>query len=225
MTMPKNKMLKDLNKVDPLKRMIEKQNQQEEFSPMDPPEAYAPPNMEVIPYEDMHPFLQQLIDEHKEYIKELGTFEETLLHIQEKGIDQTVDGKLKEFFWFFDHKIVKHNQKEEKALFPLLHQRLKEKGEHSHNPDTLTAVDMLEDDHVKALQLAAVVFNFLGLASRLPDHNSRLLVLDVALEQGKVLIELLRLHIFRENNIVFSQAHELISKVEFDGMLGEVERC
>src|SRR3989344_3007642 len=79
-------------------------------------------------------------------------------------------------------------------------------------------VDFMEDEHAKAMQLAAVVLNFLGLAFRLPDERSRLIVLDAALEQGKNLVELLRLHVFREDNIVFSLAHRLISRAEFDEM-------
>ena len=74
----------------------------------------------------------------------------------------------------------------------------------------------MEDDHLKAVQLAAVILNFMGLALRLKDEPSRLIVLDSALEQGKDLVELLRLHIFREDNIIFSAAHRLISKNEFD---------
>jgi len=210
--------LKVINKEDPLKRRVERQKEQEEFSPMDPPDAYAPPNLQTIPYEELHPFLQQLTDEHKVFVKELDTFEETLLHIQQKGINKTVNEKLSNFFEFFDEHIVKHNQKEEKKLFPLLHQRLIENGEHGQGATPVTAADMLEDDHTKALQLAAVVFNFFGLSMRLPDHNSRLVILDAALEQGKVLIELLRVHIFREDNIVFSQAHQLLSISEFDNM-------
>ncbi len=210
--------LKDLNKVDPLKRLVEKQSEQEEYSPMDPPDAYSPPNLEAIPYDEMHPFLQKLRDEHQACIKELEEFEGVLNDIREHGINKKIDGKLRNFFQFFDDHIIKHNQKEENALFPLLNQRLKEKGEHGHGPDPVTSVDMLEDDHVKSIQLAAVVFNFFALTMRLPDHNSRLVVLDAALEQGKVLIELLRLHIFREDNIVFSQAHQYISKGEFDEM-------
>ena len=160
---------------------------------MNPPEAFAPPKLEEIPYEELHPFLQRLMDEHKACIKELDAFEEALIYIQQKGINKTVDGKLRDFFEFFDTHIVKHNQKEEKILFPLLHQRLIEKGEHGKGSDLLTAVDMLEDDHIKTIQLAAVVFNFFGLAMRLPDPNSRLVVLDAALEQGKTLIENLKL--------------------------------
>ena len=76
----------------------------------------------------------------------------------------------------------------------------------------------MREEHAKALQLAAVVVNFLGLVFRLPDERSGLIVLDAALEQGKNLVELLRLHIFREDNVVFSLAHRLISTAEFDQM-------
>ena len=54
---------------DPLKRVVEKQTDQEELSPMDPPEAYEPPNLEAVPYEEMHPFLQKLRDEHKSILR------------------------------------------------------------------------------------------------------------------------------------------------------------
>lgn len=200
------KEVKVINKTDPLRRNAEKQQEQKEFSPMDPPDAYAPPNMETVPYEELHPFLQILCDEHKTCIKELDAFEETLIHIQEKGIDKSVDGKLSRFFDFFDNNIVAHNKKEDKVLFPLLQQRLMEKGEHGHGPTPVTAVDMLEDDHTKILQLAAVVFNFFGMSMRLPNPNSRLVLLDAALEQGKVLIEELRLHILGKI-ILFSPRH------------------
>ena len=185
---------------------------------MDPPDAYSPPNTDAVAYEEMHPFLQKLVDEHKACIKKLDAFEEALLHIQNEGLSREVDDKLRDFFDFFDNNIVKHNQKEEATLFPVLHQRLIENGEHGKGPEALTAVDMLEDDHIKALQLAAVVFNFFGLAVRLPDANSRMIVMDAALEQGKTLVELLKLHIFREDNIVFAQAHQLLTRAEFEEM-------
>jgi len=210
--------LKVINQHDPLERRIEKQHEQAELSPMDPPDAYSPPSMDAVNYEDMHPFLQQLVDEHKAAIKELDAFEQALLHIQNTGLDRAADGQLRDFFHFFDNNIVKHNQREEATLFPLLHRRLIENGEHGKGPDALTAVDILEDDHTKALQLAAVVFNFFGLAMRLPDANSRLVVLDAAIEQGKTLVELLKLHIFREDKVVFAQAQRLISAAEFEGM-------
>ena len=83
---------------------------------------------------------------------------------------------------------------------------------------SITATDLMQDEHAKALQLAVVVVNFLGLVFRLPDERSGMIVLDAALEQGKNLVELLRLHIFREDNVVFILAHRLISTAKFDEM-------
>ena len=208
--------LKVINKVDPLHRTAEKQSSVEEFSPMDPPSAYAPPNLEVVAYEAMHPVLQELMDEHKIVVAKLESFEETLINLQNEGINKESFGKLAEFFEFFDNEVVKHHQKEEKTLFPLLHQRLLESEEHGKGPEALTAVDMMEDDHREILQLAAVVFNFFGIAMKLPDPNSRLVVLDTAIEQGKHLVEILKLHIFREDNIVFSLANQYIEPSKFD---------
>lgn len=216
--------LKDLNKIDPLKRIVEKDTGQEELSPMEPPEAYKPPNMDAIAYEKMHPFLQKLIDEHKVCLKELDAFEEVLIKIQEGGISKELNEKLSMFFNFLDNNIVSHNLKEEKILFPLLNERLIENGEHSSNSVPKTAVDMLEDDHIKLMQLAAITFNFMGLSGRLPDIASRALVLDAAVEQGKALVELLKLHIFREDNIVFSLAQKFIKKEEFAEMEERLEK-
>lgn len=211
---------KKLQENDPLKRMVEKQTEQEEFSPMNPPDAYAPPAGETIPYEKLPPFLQKLVDEHRNGLKELEAFEQVLALLHQQGLkpDKAVDEGLRRFFRFLDEKVVRHNLKEEKILFPLLQERLLEKGEHSKGNYPKTAVDMLEDDHVKTMQLAAVTFNFLGLAARLPDAPSRAVTLDAALEQGKELVELLRLHIFREDNVVFALAVKHIAESEFREM-------
>lgn len=211
---------KKLQETDPLKRMVEKQTEQEEFSPMDPPDVYAPPAGEAIPYEKLPPFLQKLVDEHRNSLQELEAFEEVHSRLRQQGLkpDKTVDQGLRRFFSFLDENIVRHNLKEEKILFPALQERLLEKGEHSKGRYPKTAVDMLEDDHIQTMQLAAVTFNFLGLAARLPDAPSRAITLDAALEQGKELVELLRLHIFREDNVVFALAVKHIAENEFREM-------
>lgn len=210
---------KDLSKRDPVRRHAAKDSHKEEsLSPMDPPEAYSPPSVENVSPEAMHAVLRELIDDHEKIQTALNAFEEALIAIQTGGITKDTDQKLRRFFHFFDHIFVPHDQKEEKMVFPLLAKRLIEQGEHSKGEETTTAVDVMEDDHRKAVQLAAVVFNFLGLCVRLPDAASRMIVLDTALEQGKTLVEILRLHIFRENNIVFPLAHKYIQRDEFDEM-------
>ncbi len=190
---------------------------------MDPPDAYAPPGGETVAYADMHPVLQHLMDDHESFIAVLDAFETVLLQIREGGLTKEAHQALSGFFRKLDEEVVRHNLKEEKILFPLLQKRLMESGAHGGGAVPTTAVDMLEDDHCRFIQLAAVSFNFFGLAGRLPDASSSALTLDAALEQGKILVELLRLHIFRENNVVFPAAQEHISGTELDIMLDTME--
>jgi len=185
---------------------------------MDPPDAYAPPSVEPVPAELLHPFLRKFMDEHVPFMRELNAFEEAILSIQTAGYTREADARLRHFFDFFDREFSPHHRREEAILFPLLHERLIADGEHGKGGVPTTAIDVMEDEHAKAMQLAAVVVNFLGLVFRLPDERSGMIVLDAALEQGKNLVELLRLHVFREDNVVFSLAHRLISRAEFDEM-------
>jgi hemerythrin-like domain-containing protein len=208
-----------LNRIDPLRKQAERGlDSGTGLSPMDPPDAYAPPGLEPVPAADLHPFLRAFRDEHVPFMEALNAFEEAILSIQKAGYTKESDARLRHFFHLFDREFVPHHRREEATLFPLLHQRLIAAGEHGKGDDPATAIDLMHDEHAKAMQLAAVVVNFLGLVFRLPDERSGMIVLDAALEQGKNLVELLRLHIFREDNVVFSLAHRLISTAEFDQM-------
>ncbi|HEU5292108.1 MAG TPA: hemerythrin domain-containing protein [Cyclobacteriaceae bacterium] len=217
--------LKKINDQDPLKRMVEKESGLEEYSPMDPPDAYAPPTVDAIPYEDMHLCLQKFIDEHTQAKKELEVFEKSLVTFKQSGWqrDKDIEKKFSSFFAYMDDQMVKHHLKEEKVLFPLLQKKLIEHEEHSKGKFPKTAIDMLEDDHLKIMQHLTLMFNFISLATRLPDMPSRALTFDVAAEQGFALIELFKLHIFREENVVFSKASKYISAAEFNEMLKQTE--
>jgi len=182
------------------------------------PVSYAPPKPAPVPAHEMHPFLRAFGEEHVGLLRELDAFEEAILSIGKDGYTRQADGKLRRFFEFLDHEFVPHNRREETVFFPLLRERLIASGEQGKGGGNLTATDLMEDEHAKAMQLAAVVLNFLGLVFRLPDERSAMIVLDSALEQGKNLIELLRLHVFREDNIVFPLAHRLILVAEFDAL-------
>ena len=207
--------LKQLNESDPLERRAEKQSGEMEFSPMDPPDAYAPPAVDPVPYEDMPVLLRGLMDEHKELTVALSSFEDAMDQLRDAGPTQHVQEGLSTFFRFIDDHVVTHHLKEEKVLFPLLHERLLEVGEHGAGLYQKTAIDVMEDDHIRVIQLAAVTFNLLGLVARLPDPASRTIVLDAALTQGRSLVELARLHIFREDTVVFPLAARHISGDEF----------
>ncbi|CAG4884192.1 conserved protein of unknown function [Georgfuchsia toluolica] len=208
-----------LHRVDPVnKQGLHGLTAFEGLSPMDPPNAYAPPNIEPAALEDMHPFLRHLAAEHVPFLRELDAFEETILDIRKNGYTRVADAQLRHFLNFFNEHFIAHHRHEEAALFPLLKRRLLETGEHGGGPDPQTPVDLMQDEHVKAIQLAAVILNFLGLAFRFRDQQTRLIILDAALEQGKFLVELLRLHVFREDNVLFPLAHRLIMPAEFEQM-------
>lgn len=201
---------------DKITRNVEKACDTEEYSPMDPPEAYEPPKLDTIPYAELHPFLQGLSDDHRIIEKELETFEGVINAIHEQGINRECNDKLCEFFRTLDELLTDHSRKEDSRLFPALQPILLEKGEHSNAPERCSAIDQLEDDHSQIHQLTAVTFNIFGLSVRLPDARSQVVALDVALNKAKELVELLRLHFFREENILFPLAHKYLSKEAFN---------
>lgn len=209
--------LKELNKQDPIKRMVERQNETEEFSPMDPPDAFKPPALEEVKYEDMHPLIQSLIDDHKDCNKAINTFENTLNLLNTSGFSKNTLEEINDFFSFFDDFIIEHNRKEDNTIFAGLNTILYKKEEFSTGTRK-TVVDLMEDDHIKMLQLAAISFNLFGLVTRIPDQNSGMVILDLAIEQSKALIEMLKLHIFREDNVVFPIANNYLSVEVLDAM-------
>lgn len=204
-------------KMDPLVREVSK-NVEQEFSPMNPPDAYSPQNIEPLPYEKMHPLLKSLMDEHKIFTKVLNTFEEALINWRNNNwiFNDEINAGLKQFFNFFDEKVPAHNKKEEKKLFPLLHKKLIESGEHNYKDPNLTGINIMEDEHIKVAQAATIVFNFLGLGSRLPDKRSQEITFEAAFEQGIAIVETMKVHIFREENILFPQAIKLFTSSEFE---------
>ena len=181
-------------------------------SPFSPPDAYsASQKEEEIPYDDMHPLLQRLIDEHKAYSEKLAEFEETIQIIESGTVNKEIDKRLRDFFAYLDEDIIPHNRDEEKALFPKISEKMNRDGKHSKGDENFNVIDVLEDEHIKAIQLSAVTFNMFALFARIPDERSRLMILDVAINQARELIELLKLHIYREDTIIFSYAHKNFS--------------
>ncbi len=209
--------LNNLNKQDPLKRMVERQNETEEFSPMDPPDAFKPPTLDAVKYEDMHPFLQTLMDEHKVGVKMINAFENTLNFLLTDGFSKNSLEGINDFFSFFDESIMEHNRKEDKTVFAELNIILHKKEEYSTGTEK-TVVDLMEEDHISMLQLAAISFNLFGLITRIPDEGSSMVILDLAVEQSKALIEMLKLHIFREDHVVFPMANNYLSADVLDAV-------
>lgn len=218
-------MISHAKTVDPVTRNVEKGLEEEEFSPMDPPDAYGEKAIvKGVEYADMSELLKHLIDEHKELEVVVSEFEKALIEFHKEGyfISKETNDSFNKFFVFFDEHIIPHNRKEERYLFPILHKKLIESGEHGVGENPSTAVDLMEDDHVKFIQLASLTFNILGLGIRLTDPQSRGITFDLAYHSGKELVELLRLHIFREDNTLFPLAQKLIPTEEFGKILSEI---
>lgn len=194
-------------------------------SPFSPPEAYSPPKVDdEIPYEEMHPLLQSFLDEHKAFSEKISEFEETIALIEGGKVDKDVDVRLRNFFFYFDEEIREHHLNEEKTIFPIVSEKMNEEGNHSNGAEDFNAIDVLEDEHIKSIQLAAVIFNLFALFSRIPDERSRIMVLDVAVQESKALVELLKVHIFREDTILFTYAHNNLSKDELTALQAKIKQ-
>jgi len=209
-----------MNSNDPIKRFVDKEKEFEEASPMNPPDAFSPSTVDPVAYKDMAPFLQKLMDEHKVFMTVLENFESALIDWKKSSwnFNDDINKKFNELFSFLDKNTPGHNKKEEKLLFPLLHSRLLQTGEHSAADEPKTAVDIMEDEHIKVAQLAALCLNFLGLGSRLEDKKSREITFELAYEEGKAIVETMRLHIYREDETLFPLAMKIISKEELKEM-------
>ena len=209
-----------MNSNDPVKRFVDKEKESEEASPMNPPDAFSPSTVDPVAYNDMAPFLQKLMDEHKVFMTVLENFESALINWKKShwNFNDEINKKFNELFSFLDKNTPGHNKKEEKLLFPLLHSRLLQTGEHSSADEPTTAVDIMEDEHIKVAQLGALCLNFLGLGSRLEDKKSREITFELAYEEGKAIVETMRLHIYREDETLFPLAMKLISDEELKEM-------
>lgn len=213
--------LKETNKTDPLKRNVEHGlDNMKGCTPFDPPSAYDKDNKPKVDFENMHHVLQEFVNEHKIATQKTNDFEEALVKFKNNGYRLTpeINDVFSDFFKFYDNMLLPHNEKEDKVLFPLLNEKLLLTGEHSVGEDPKTAIDVMEDDHVKFIQLGTLAFNLLGLATRMNDPQSRLFVFDTAYNTCREFTELLRLHIYREDYTLFPLAQKLISESEF-GML------
>jgi hemerythrin-like domain-containing protein len=204
------------NQDDPVTRQAELAPEEAGLSPMAPPDAYDPPAMDAIARADLHPFLGGLSDEHDKLATELKAVEAVVASVRAEGLTRDWLRALNRFLSVIDREFIPHCREEERVLFPLLNERLVMAGEHSAGRERRTSIDVMMEDHLRAIQLAAVILNFLHVATKLHDEASVGVVLEAALGETTQLVELLRLHMFREDNIVFASAQRLISAGELD---------
>jgi hemerythrin-like domain-containing protein len=157
------------------------------------------------------------VEDHKVAIKKIEEFENALVQYKTTGyvLTKEINATFSDFFKYYDSNLLLHNEKEDKVLFPLLNEKLMATGEHSTGENPKTAIDVMEDDHVKFIQLGTLSFNLFGLATRIKDPQSRMFICDTAYDTSREFTELLRLHIYREDYTLFPLAQKLISEEEF----------
>lgn len=176
-------------------------------------------SIEPVSYEQMPPALQRLMDEHAACLEIVKEFDAALSDFKQSDweLSKNAQDAFRNFFLFFDKNISRHQTREEKLLFPCMHAHLISAGEHSTDGHfRISAIEVLEEDHFQITQGATVVFNFLGLAPRLPNWESSVAVFEHAYELGKELVENLRLHMMREEDTLFPLACKYLSVSELE---------
>lgn len=192
-------------------------------SPMDPHEEEGRLTMKK---EDASDVIKRLMAEHQVVLKVIEEFEKGIVAYKMNGYKLTdeINESFSKFFKCLDDDLLPHNRREEKTLFPVLNKKLLLAGEHSQGKNPITAIDVMEDDHTKFIQLGALSFNLLGLSTRLVDDRSRFFVLDTAYDTSRELVELIKLHIFREDETLFPLAQKYLSEEELLIAFEEMER-
>lgn len=211
-----------LQEVDPLKKQgeVSASDRGSQYSPLSPPEALTPPSNVKINYEDFHPYLKELVDEHNSLKAAMDVFKQTLDDLsQTKNILGKNHKMVQNFFKIFMSEFIIHNQKEENVLFPILAKRFLEVGEHSRTPHPITPIDILKNEHLEAMQVGAEARCTWESMQQLFDSSSQTILLGSFLRKSNTLLEMMKLHIFREDDIVFSLAQKLLTLEQLDQML------
>jgi len=213
--------LKHLQQIDPVKPQAEVDLSMDEgLSPMSPPENYEAALPEQFKNDEFHPLLKELMQDHELLTDRLSIFDAAIESTRKDGNLSAVNHKIiEDFFNFFDDVFTPHNRQEEQKLFPILRTKLIENGEHSKGPTPITGVDVLEAEHTEAIQLSGMILNCFSLYPQILEKDSKQVVLTHMLVLGKKLVELMELHIFREDKIIFCLAQKLLSEAEFDKMM------
>lgn len=211
---------KTLQSIDPLKKQSEvsASDMGAGLSPMSPPDYNQPPSAFSVDFDNLHPFIKSLMDEHKELLTQIESFKKVLSDIKFKRKIENIDiNPIKSFLEFFHEEFISHNKKEEQHLFRILDKKLIEAGEHSSgNGQVFTGIKILEDDHIQAIRQGAVLNTLFNLYSSFSDSASMRLVFNEITKNCDELISLLEIHIFREDEIIFGQAQALLSNEELD---------
>jgi len=215
---------KTMQKIDPVKRQETiNSDALNALSPMGNAEDFKPVKELQLEFGQLHPFFQMLYNEHVELNAKIEKLNQAVSIIAKEHVlsPQSLE-LIKDFLDFFHNEFVPHNKKEEKLFFPLLHNRLLATQEHSQGKNPFTGVKILEDDHIHALRLGAILSNLVYLVSQINDFKSKNVLVNEIRKTSNELAECLELHIFREDHIVFGLGQKLLTRSELDQIHSEL---
>jgi hemerythrin-like domain-containing protein len=153
-----------------------------------------------------------LREEHQVILKVLGCFEVALREAREAGgLDQAAFGKFIEFFKGFADLC--HHCKEEDRLFPVLVS--------AGVPNEGGPIGCMLAEHASARELVRSMDERLEAAGR-GDATATRSILD----HGEMYVQLLRDHIFKEDNVLFQMADGILDRPAVEGLTrayGEAE--
>lgn len=158
-----------------------------------------------LAYEDMHAIVQGFQDTHKTIVEELSGLEQILTKLQEQGPDKAANEALGKFFKFFDSYVLPHNREQEDLVFEFLEAHAEPPAEDA-DPDAMTVIEILREEHTHLIRMGAVMFNFFGVAGHLPDQASQRVIIEAGIRQGETLVDMFRMHIYREDKLCSSAA-------------------
>lgn len=138
--------------------------------------------------------------EQEKVLEGVRELEEVVEDIRENGIRKETGQTLSRIFQRLDEELLGETEKEG------LRERLSRAGNLMIGNKEWSPPDVvgeLENDLLAIKRESAVAFNLFGLATRLPGHDSRLIVLDAALEKTRSLVETIRFYLMREEEKLF----------------------
>lgn len=211
-----------LQKIDPVKKQgeVSTSDRGASLSPMGPPEAHSPPGSVKVEYSDFHPYLRIYVDEHIELKAKMDEFQKILRDLSlGENLSAETDRKVRSFYKEFFKDFLVHNRREEEVLFPILAARFLEIGEHSRTNRPITPINIMEDEHQEAFKVATEAVCVWDLLAHIFDATSRAVILKTFIRKSNTLLEMMRLHIYREDEIIFSLAQRHLSREVLDQLL------
>ena len=140
-----------------------------------------------------------LVDEHKIVLARLMAFETALDAFDLEQIHATIR--------FFDEQVVLHRRKEEEVLFPAMKKHL---GTEDGPIQCMLAEHQDEQEKIRKIR---------SLLEGNPGPTSR----SAIVKAGRYILDLLRIHIVKEDNIVFPLAESVLTDEEKKEVLARMK--